>query len=75
MSYYLPMYVLQITHVMDINITTHLQMFVITVALMGVVIHAVLDIIARLVLLQMVLFNFCKDIIAEQVVTLDIFNI
>jgi hypothetical protein len=69
------MYVLQITHVMDINITTHLQMFVITVALMGAVTHAVLDIIVRLVLLQIVLFNFCRDIIAEQVVTLDIFNI
>jgi hypothetical protein len=75
MYYYLPMYVLKIIHVMDINITIHLLMFVITVVLMGDVIHAVLDTIVLLVLLQMVLSNFYKDIIAEQAVTLDIFNI
>lgn len=50
-------------------------MFAITVVLMGDVIHAVLDTIVLLVLLQMVLSNFYKDIIAEQAVTLDIFNI
>ncbi len=69
------MYVLKIIHVMDINITIHLLMFVITVVLMEDVIHAVLDTIVRLVLLQTVLSSFCKDIIVEQAVTLDIFNI